>query len=319
MGAPPKARSRKEQLQLDRRTTEESLRRAVARDQTGTLTTVTFFVVSTLLTYMGEEGEAFPSMDTLARAVGMNERTVRDHLGCAVAAGFLLKRRDGKRKTNVYLLNPALLPRPGKRANTAGHSGEVTGSAAPVTRSMTAGWEGVVDSAKRDTESAHGYHLERVTGSSAPSERVSGGTVTGAADPTIHLEEIHEEEPRTKNLVRSSFGRSDDCCSEERIEELTTRIFHQTHGVGRARSRKTRIARALRKLAGERVDLEAAARGTIAAMHGPDAYNDDLDGHQAAEKILRSRRWESWLVDDRPGEVGDVDGAAGEDDWTAFI
>ncbi|GEM_PF-2080838 len=318
MGALLKPRSRKEQLQLDRRLTEEKLRRAVARDQTGTLTTVTFFVVSTLLSYMGEEGEAFPSMDTLARAVGLNERTVRYHLGCAVAAGFLLKRRDGRRKTNVYLLNPTLFARPGDRANTAGRSDEATGSAAPVSRSMTARCGGGVDSGKRDTESAYSSHLERVIGPSAPSQRFSGAKVTGAAEPTIHLEEIYKEEPRTKNLVRSSFGQSDDCCSEERIEELTTRIFRQTHGVGRDRSRKTRIARALRKLAGERVDLEAAARGTIAAMHGPDAYNDDLNGHQAAEKILRSRRWESWLVDDRPGEIGDVDGAAGEDDWTAF-
>lgn len=318
MGAPPAARSRKEQLQLDRRKTEESLRRAVAVDRTRTLTPVTFFVVSTLLTYMGEEGEAFPSMKTLAQAVGMNERAVRDHLGRAVAAGFLLMRRDGRRKTNVYSLNPALLPRQGERAETAGHLGGVTGFAVPVTQSVPGSWEGDPNTAIPDTESAHSSYLEQVPGSSVPSERVSGNKITGAADPTIHLEEIHKEEPRTKHLVRSSFGRSDDCCSEVRISELTARIFSQTYGVGRERSRKTRIARALRKLAGERVDLEAAASGTIAAMHSPDAYNGDLDGHQAAEKILQSRRWEAWLDDDRLGEVSDLDGVAGEDDWTAF-
>ncbi len=313
MGTPPKARTRKEQLQLDRRTTEGSLRRAVAQDQTRTLTTVTFFVVSTLLTYMGEEGKAFPSMDTLAKAVGMNERTVRDHLGRATAAGFLLMHRDGRRKTNVYSLNPALLTRQSKRAETAGHSGEVTGSAVPVIGSTTECRQGVLDSVKPNTESSHG----RVVGPVAPSERVNGTKVTGAADPTIHLEGIHAEEPRTKTLVRSPFGRSDDCCSEELIEELTNRIFDQTHGVGRERSRKSRIARELRKLAGERVDLEAAACGTIAAMHGSDAYNVELNGHQAAEKILQSRRWESWLVDDLPDEIDDLD-VTSEDDWIAF-
>lgn len=280
-----KVRSKKEQLQLDRIATCHALRRAIAGDPTGTLSPVTFLVVWMLLTYMGEEGEAFPSMRTLAADIGMHERTVRDHLERAVTAGFLRMRRDGRRKTNVYTLPYDVPIDLSERVIGTGRSGDVTGPSTPVARSMKQGGEGVVDS-----------HPNRAAGSSAHSDRVIGANVTGAVDPTIHVEGIHKEDPRKTTLVRSPFGRLDQEAREDVIQRLTLDVYNQTHGLGRERSRKVRIARAFRELAGRGVDLHVAASGTIAAMHGSDAHNVDLNGHAAAEKILQESRWESWTI-----------------------
>ncbi|MNH49014.1 hypothetical protein D3C73_05730 [compost metagenome] len=283
MGNPQKkVRSKKEQLQLDRMATFHALRRAIARDPTRTLSPATFFVVWTLLSYMGEEGEAFPSMRTLAADIGMHERTVRDHLERAVAAGFLRMQRDGRRKTNVYTLPHDVPIDPSVRVIGTGHSDHMTGSTAPVTRSTN---QGVVDS-----------HPDGVNGPSRPGDRAIVTLVTGAVDPTIHVEEIHKEDPRKTTLVRSPFGRLDQEAREDVIQRLTLDVYNQTHGLGRERSRKVRIARAFRELAGRGVNLRVAASGTIAAMHGPDAHNVDLNGHAAAEKILLESRWESWTI-----------------------
>ena len=272
-----KARSKKEQMQLARNATLHQLSQDIARDRTGTLTSTTFFVVWRLLTYMGEEGEAFPAMTTLAGYVGKDERTVRDHLKRAVVAGFLRVKRDGRRKTNVYTLAH------GDRVIGTGHSGDVPGSSVLIARSMSTNHRGVEDS-----------HPESVIGSSTQCHRVIGTEATGADHPTIHLGQIHKEDPRNRTLVRGPFGPSDNEAREELIQRLTQDVYAETHGKGRERSRRSRIASVLRDLASDGVDLMVATRGTIAMMQGPDAHNYELGGHAAAEKILRERRWESW-------------------------
>ena len=294
MDTPPKkARSRKEQMQLDRTSTLHALRQAIARDRTGTLSPTTFLVTWTLLTYMGEAGEAFPSMTTLAAAIGMHERTVRDHLERVVTAGFLSVRRDGRRKSNVYTLANDRPVAPSNRASDTDQSLTLTGAATPLSHfSLRAS-----SFSQQDTESPQDTTAVKETGPTTQSQRVNGARVSGADDPTIHVEENHPRHPR-QTLVRSPFGQSDLLAQQKHIEEMTERVFDATHGRGRERSRKTRIARALRELAENGVDLGIAVRGTIDVMHGADAYNDELDGHAAAEKILRERRWESWIDDD---------------------
>ena len=247
---------------------------------------------------MGEAGEAFPAMTTLGVSIGMHERTVRDHLERVVSAGFLKKQRDGRRKTNVYSLVPDALCNPSDRVGGTGDGRTVIGSTAPVSLSKGTPLNEVVDVPRLDTESARRSLCDGVIGSAAQGPRVSGSEVTGVADPAIHLEENHLDDPQKSTLVRSSFGQSDESAPEELIQRLAYEVFNHSHGLGRKRSRKNRIAQSLRALDRNRVDLGEAVKGTIAIMHGPDAYNEELGGHAAAEKILRERRWESWTDDD---------------------
>ena len=299
MDLPPKReRSRKEQMQLARNATLNAVSRAIAQDRTGTLTATTFHVVWRLLTYMGEAGEAFPAMATLAASLGMNERTVRDHLQRAVTSGVLKMRRDGRRKTNVYSLASDALVDSSVGVGGTGDCGTVTGLPAPETRYHAPLLKGAVNTAQSDTVSANRSLGDGGTGLSAQSHRVDGTKVTGAAGPTIHLEPNHLDDPQTKTLVRSSFGQSDELAREEIIRRLTLEVFNHTHGLGRERSRKSRIARALRELDRNGDDLGEVVRGTVAIMHGLDAHNEELGGHAAADKILRERRWESWTEDD---------------------
>lgn len=276
-----RVRTAKEQFQLARAQWFEALFQAVAKDRTGTLTSTTFFIVYRLVyRYMNHENGAYPAVATVARDTGYNERTVREHLDRAVAAGFLLKRRDGRRKANLFVLNLGVLANP--------HEG-VAGSQTIVARSAQA-----VDSVGRTTLSS----ADRETGKLSHTERLIGVQAPGAGRPTNQLVSNHQGEPRQTTSVRSTFGQSDELVRDDVIRRLTVEVYDHTHGLGRIRSRKSRIAAALRKLASQEVELDRAVRGTIAAMRGPDAYNPELGGHAAAEKILRERRWEEWIEDD---------------------
>lgn len=202
-GARKKARSPKEQMQLDRMATLDALDQAIARDSSNVLASVTFRVVWRLLTYMGEEGLAFPAMATLALALGLHERTVRDHLDRAVAAGFLRKKRDGRLKTNVYSLAMDHLVRQSERVVCADNS-EVIGSRAPVTLTQKATMEATDRSLRSSEETAQRCLPLKVNGSVAQSHRANSSKITGSCDPTIHLEKIHEENPRQQEGPRDA-------------------------------------------------------------------------------------------------------------------
>lgn len=53
-------------------------------------------VLQTLATYMGKNGEAFPSTKTLASATGLTERSICTHLEKAAQSGWLMKSLRGK-------------------------------------------------------------------------------------------------------------------------------------------------------------------------------------------------------------------------------
>ena len=193
---PKKARSRKEQLQLDRARWLGALGAAVADDQSP-VTSATFFVVWTLVTrYLNEANEAYPAAETLGLDVGLNERAVREHLDRAVASGLLLKRRIGRMQPNVYSLNLAILGPSSDRAIHAGHSGDVTGSADPVTSPPTGPAVGVLDGHPVQVEGVDDSHSVHVTGRFAQSDRAIDDKVTGAKHPANHVVDNHEEEPR---------------------------------------------------------------------------------------------------------------------------
>ena len=72
-GAPKKARSRKEQMQLDRARCLSRLGDAVANPATN-LTPTSFFVVCRLASiYLNEANEAWPAAATLARVCGLDD------------------------------------------------------------------------------------------------------------------------------------------------------------------------------------------------------------------------------------------------------
>lgn len=264
---------------LKRNATLHELRRRIATDTTRTLTATTFLTAWTLLSYMGREGEAFPSMATLATETGFDERTIRDHLDRVVAAGLIEKKRDGRRKTNVYQLRSGVSPNEG---NWGGDT-SISSRTPPQTIGPTTpadGDQGVVCPLSK-----------RVSGSAAQSDRVRGLGVTGVAHPTIQIDDP-EKEPKEDSFVRSRFTRSDDGSREKDIRKMTLELFNQTHGLGRKRSRKSSIARELRRLADDGVDLDTAVRGAIDLIHSDDAHNPDLGGHAAVHRILRERRWE---------------------------
>lgn len=72
-------------------------------------------------------------------------------------------------------------------------------------------------------------------------------------------------------------------------------IFQATAGLGRQRTRKTKIARALHGASAKGHDLEKVVQGTLACLSGPDATNPELGGQRAAHKVIASGAWEAWV------------------------
>lgn len=195
-GAPKKARSRKEQMQLDRARWLLALHSAAADPRTA-LTDVTFFIVWRLVTqFHNDEEGAFPSHQTLAAATGFGLKAVRVHLDLAVAAGFLIKRRVGNMRPNVYFMDLAVLQRPSDQSLRPGQSAAMNGPPSPVTSPSIGPKEGVLRGRPDENAGVVSGQSVQVIGPTAPSDRSHQSKVIGPPGPTNHIEENHEEEPR---------------------------------------------------------------------------------------------------------------------------
>ena len=101
-----------------------------------------------------EDGAAWMSQATLARDLGISERTVRDALAGLIDRGHVISKRRGMKETNLYF---AVLKDDGNRQSAAGHDRQ---KGADHERQKTSGQTGV-------------------TGKSASSDRQNCVRVTG--------------------------------------------------------------------------------------------------------------------------------------------
>lgn len=74
-----------------------------------------------LLCFYAAEGNDSPSLDVLARDLGVTDRTVRNYNQELVEAGLVEIRRQGRMETNVYKLLPLTPQRPLMSLNEARH------------------------------------------------------------------------------------------------------------------------------------------------------------------------------------------------------
>jgi len=62
-----------------------------------------------ILSYKWQNDSCFPGQATLAKDMGVDERTVRRHIQALQVAGLLLIQQRGQGKTNIYELNLAVV------------------------------------------------------------------------------------------------------------------------------------------------------------------------------------------------------------------
>ncbi len=62
-----------------------------------------------ILSYKWQNDSCFPGQATLAKDMGVDERTVRRHIQALQTAGLLVIQQRGQGKTNVYELNLAVV------------------------------------------------------------------------------------------------------------------------------------------------------------------------------------------------------------------
>lgn len=183
-------------MQLDRARWLEALHRAAVDPQTA-LTPITFFVVWILATRFHNDGHgAFPSHQTLAAATGLGVKAVRIHLDIAVAAGFLVKRRVGRMEPNVYFIDFSVLKSGSDRSREPHHCPSVIVPADPVTRPAIGTKKGVLRGRPDENVGVVRGQSVQVTGPTEPSDRARQSKVIRPTDPTIHIVDNHEEEPR---------------------------------------------------------------------------------------------------------------------------
>ena len=62
-----------------------------------------------ILSYAWQNDSCFPGQATLAKDMGVDERTVRRHIQALQTAGLLVIQQRGQGKTNIYELNLAVV------------------------------------------------------------------------------------------------------------------------------------------------------------------------------------------------------------------
>ena len=62
-----------------------------------------------ILSYKWQNDSCFPGQATLAKDMGVDERTIRRHIQALQTAGLLVIQQRGQGKTNVYELNLAVV------------------------------------------------------------------------------------------------------------------------------------------------------------------------------------------------------------------
>lgn len=149
--------------------------------------------------YREYEGWTWMAQATLAKDLGMPERTLRKALSALVKRGHLISKRRGRMETNQY--HVALKSGDGDRHSGADHD--------------------------RHSGATH----RRVTGTAVPSDRHSGAKVTGTAVPT-NLTKEPKKEPRKIDSpaplgVDENSGRrrpSDEAAFEQFFQRCPRRV-----------------------------------------------------------------------------------------------
>ena len=66
---------------------------------------IIFLILKRFLDVRADQGDVFPSLDTICRLSGMTEKTVRKHIKSLQKKGVVIVKRRGLTKSNLYVIN----------------------------------------------------------------------------------------------------------------------------------------------------------------------------------------------------------------------